>query len=122
MVQSAVDSMAETVAGLGDILSAEIDAQPQITPVVDLSQVQSGAKEMQDILNNVIPINTDAALRQADEIARAQAIAQEQAAAQENIGTTVNFEQNNYSPKALTEIEIYRKTRNQLAQAQSALA
>lgn len=122
MVQSAVDSMKDTIGQLSDALTADIDATPQITPVVDLSQVQSGAKEMRDILSNVIPINTDAALRQADEIARAQAIAQEQAAAQENVGTTVNFEQNNYSPKALTEIEIYRKTRNQLAQAQSALA
>jgi len=37
-------------------------------------------------------------------------------------GSIVKFEQNNFSPKALTEVEIYRQTKNQLSQAKSALA
>jgi hypothetical protein len=34
---------------------------------------------------------------------------------------TYHFEQNNYSPEALSDIEIYRKTNNQLSIAKSAL-
>jgi hypothetical protein len=32
-------------------------------------------------------------------------------------GSVVNFEQNNYSPKALSRAEIYRQTKNQLRAA-----
>jgi len=32
------------------------------------------------------------------------------------------FEQNNYSPESLSEIEIYRQTKNQLSQLKSALS
>ena len=36
--------------------------------------------------------------------------------------TTINYEQNNYSPKALSAVEIYRQTKNQLALTKGALA
>jgi hypothetical protein len=35
---------------------------------------------------------------------------------------SVTFEQNNYSPEALSEVEIYRQTKNQLSQLRMALA
>jgi hypothetical protein len=34
---------------------------------------------------------------------------------------SVNYTQNNYSPKALTNAEIYRQTKNQLSTAKGAL-
>ena len=51
-----------------------------------------------------------------------QAAAQAEQTAAAPGGTSVKFEQNNYSPEALTEIEIYRQTKNQLSQLKSALA
>ncbi|HEX4503218.1 MAG TPA: hypothetical protein VH187_18950, partial [Scandinavium sp.] len=35
---------------------------------------------------------------------------------------TITYQQNNYSPESLTEIEIYRQTKNQLSQLKTALA
>lgn len=98
-----------------------VDIDPTIKPVLDLSQVEKDAQKLGD-LTNVTPITAAASFGQAsaisDETAATAAAATE--ASQSNV-TQVSFEQNNYSPEALSDIEIYRKTNNQLSQVRSAL-
>jgi tape measure domain-containing protein len=108
-----------SVASISSEIAEGIDANPVITPVLDLSNVQQNAKKLTD-LTNVTPITAAPSFQQAQAIStehqQAQADQAEAAAVQQ-----FNFEQNNYSPEKLSEIEIYRQTNNQLAQAKSAL-
>jgi hypothetical protein len=70
----------------------------------------------------VTPITAAASYGQASLISAEQLAAQTEELAVPLGGTSVKFEQNNYSPEALTEIEIYRQTKNQLSQLKSALS
>ena len=47
---SALDAMRQGIAGICDILTEGIE-EPSITPVVDLSQIQNGAKTINDLMN-----------------------------------------------------------------------
>jgi hypothetical protein len=69
-------------------------------------------------LTGIVPITS---LQQASTISAEQA-AQADLTAVSPIGTSVKFEQNNYSPESLSEIEIYRQTKNQISQLKSVLA
>ena len=96
----------------------DINANPTITPILDLTQVRSQAGELSK-LTAVAPITASVSLKQASRISPLTSDAQTVAALG---GSAVHFEQNNYSPKALTNVEIYRQTRNQLSQLKTALA
>lgn len=116
-----IETMSDSLRAVPDILDGLIDMDPVITPVLDLSNIQRDAKALGD-LSNVIPITAAASYNQAASISAAQEASQTvQDAPAETPVQQVNFEQNNYSPKALSETEIYRQTNNQLSQAKSAL-
>lgn len=51
MAANAIDSAKAVVSRLGDILVNEIDAQPTISPVMDLSQIQNGVNQMNGMLS-----------------------------------------------------------------------
>ena len=72
--------------------------------------------------------NTEKSYSMASDIKRVADIAQRAKAEaskpvnQEPVkATTMNFTQNNYSPKALSKLDIYRQTKNQFAQMKGAL-
>lgn len=98
-----VTSMAkQTIAAATEALAAAIEndyASPVIAPVLDLSNVADGASRINSMFgNNRIGVD--------GEIQNGEA---------QTSGVTYNYTQNNYSPKALSRIEIYRQTRNQLS-------
>lgn len=116
--ENAIDSMKNTMSRISELITQDLDSNPVITPILDLSQVQNKARELAN-LTNVTPITAAASYGQAATIAAAQVAAQVASlsdAVTAAPATTVQFEQNNYSPKALTEIEIFRQTKNQLSQ------
>jgi hypothetical protein len=117
---SAMAALKKSMSNMSRIVSDNLDANPVITPVLDLSQVQNKAKDLAD-LAKVIPITAAASYGQASTISSEQTAVQEELAAAVPGGTSVKFEQNNYSPAALSEVEIYRQTKNQLSQLKSAL-
>ena len=120
MASSAVDAMASSMGDISLALANEIDTEPTIKPVLDLTDVQAGAKQMSDILS--APINASTSNGQAIAIS-ATAASPGGATTDTTPGTpTISFEQNNYSPESLSPIDIYRQTRNQLSQARSMLA
>ena len=47
---SALDAMRQGMSGIGNILSDDIE-EPSITPVIDLSQIQNGARTINDLMN-----------------------------------------------------------------------
>jgi hypothetical protein len=116
--QEALDAMRKTMREISSVVTDEIDPNPTITPVLDLTQVRNKAAELAALKDRFA---LDAAYGQAASISSARTVAEVEAIAASG-GSTVKFEQNNYSPEALTEVEIYRRTRNQLSQLKSALA
>jgi hypothetical protein len=100
--------MKYTIATIASTIQDGIE-DPVITPVLDLSKVQAGVRT----------INSSFAASRAGLGASQLGNLQNG----EYVGNgNVIFNQNNYSPKALSRIEIYRDTRNLFAQAKGALS
>lgn len=51
MSTSAIGTTAKSIARISDLVNSDIDAQPTIRPVVDLSDVKSGARSINGMLN-----------------------------------------------------------------------
>ena len=97
------------------------DYQPRITPVIDLSEIQNGAYEASKLWDNSPAANLSAMVRNNEITAYKEAQAEsENADAASNGG--ISFVQNNYSPKALSRLDIYRQTRNQIHQLKGVLS
>ena len=119
---SALNSMKDSMRKISDIVSTDLNSNPVITPILDLTQVRSQIGTLA-ALTNVTPITAAASYGLGARISAEQIAAQmEEIGAGASVGPTVKFEQNNYSPKSLTEIEIYRQTKNQLSQVKSLLS
>ncbi|MBO7449804.1 MAG: hypothetical protein J6U54_05485 [Clostridiales bacterium] len=107
---SAVDALAETFMAISEVIDSDIDMDPTIRPVLDLSNVTTGANKLNAMLsrNRALSIYADGSniASNLNTEGSLDAVAQ----------PTYNFTQNNYSPKALSRIDIYRQTRNQFAQ------
>lgn len=118
---NAIDSMKSSMSKITDIVSSELNPNPVITPILDLTQVRSQMGTLASI-TNVTPITAATSFGQASLISSERVASQLEEMGAALSGPVVKFEQNNYSPKALTDIEIYRQTRNQLSQIKSALS
>ena len=125
MVTDAVDQAAQdAMTAMGDAmggLSGIGELNPVITPILDLTQVKSKAAELA-ALTNTVPITAAASYGQASSISAEQTRALMEQDILAKSGAAVQFQQNNYSPTALSEVEIYRQTKNQISQLKSALA
>ncbi len=123
-MESTTNAVIDTAQGalgkIPNLLDGLVDIDPVITPVLDLTNVEKGAEQLAD-LTNVTPITAAASYGQAAVISEEQMISQTAQAETDTAVSSVTFEQNNYSPEALSAIEIYRQTNNQLSQAKSAL-
>jgi tape measure domain-containing protein len=122
--KNALDTMKKTVGDISDVVSNEINPNPVITPVLDLTQVRAQSGELL-ALTKTTPITASVSLDQASTISSENAAvlaAQVEPAPVTPPETNITYNQNNYSPDALSEVEIYRQTKNQLSQLKTALA
>lgn len=102
-------SFSNAISKISKTINSEIDTFPKITPVLDLSQVSSGSKKISEYLN--------LAKATAPTITKAKNVGSGSSKSGSNSGsnsssTTYNYTQNNYSPKALSQTDIYRQTNN----------
>lgn len=115
--ENALDTFRDSLAGVYDILASDIDASPVITPVIDIT----GVKASTDLINAML-----SKTRNIDISGTAQIASNARVADRTSFGQTVNgassgasqqfiFQQNNYSPKALSRLDIYRQTKNQFS-------
>ena len=102
----------QMLLGIESIFESEDD--PVITPVLDLSNVQDGVKNMMGLMPDS-GLNLETAVLTTASIASLLGdISGEQREVQ-NI-TNIEFNQTNTSPEALSEYEIYRNTERALDQ------
>ena len=120
LAEASTENMSDTISSLfsnsvsniSDVVEDNINTEPVIRPVIDMSDVEKSASSIDAMLstNKAVSISaSEQALRKSFD--------------EEGIpagGTVMNFTQNNYSPKALSRLDIYRQTRNQFAQLKEA--
>jgi tape measure domain-containing protein len=124
MAQSAVNTLKDTMSQVSGTLGATKDFNPVVAPVLDLTQLQKDAGQIGSLMSSKA-IAANVSYGQAASISANNGTSSgsaQAASATEVSPTVVKFEQNNYSPKALSPVEIYRQTRNQLSLAKEALS
>lgn len=115
-----IDPMAQALQQANDLVS-DISANPTITPVVDLSDVESSASRISGLFDqqqlNFSNVNFGGyASLQASRVGRNDDSNIQNGGGNQVNNVTYTFNQTNNSPKALSRIDIYRQTRNQFSQ------
>ncbi len=121
MGNDVLDEFARMVEDIAASMDDVIDFEPTISPVLDLSDVESNASKLGNMLSAAtVPI--DVSLNKAN--AASSGYENNRDFEDGYSGQTVNnfdYTQNNYSPKSLSETEVYRQTKNQLSSVKKGL-
>ena len=114
--ESAIFALRSAISNISNIIESGVDVSPVIRPVLDLSNIEAGGQWIDNMFSqkqglSVASIN--AKLPVIGQITKSTDVANPEStkATQGN----VSFVQNNYSPKALSRIDIYRQTKNQIS-------
>lgn len=114
--QETISAFDTVILSISDYLENGINAEPTITPVLDMTNMEEGLRYSNSMFasqNFKIGGLADRARAIADELN-----AKDSDSSTDNgqkAGNTYQFVQNNYSPKALSRLDIYRQTHNQFA-------
>lgn len=122
--ETALDALKKSMVNVGDIVSNDMDLTPTIRPVLDLTDIQKGSTMIDGLLTPTAIVPSES-YAQASSIAVDQRLAQQAAAdistVSEPTGPLVEITQINNSPKALSEAEVYRQTKNLVSTVKEAL-
>ena len=112
---NALNNLNSIIRNMYDIITSDMDFQPTIRPVLDLSGVEAEAVKLNTMFSRqqAMQINSSMTSRG---ISGSQNRSNDPVA-----GNTYQFTQNNYSPKALSSSEIYRQTNNQFSRFKRAV-
>ena len=111
---SAMSALKESITNISDIINNDIDISPTIRPVLDMSDIKSGGLLIDKMFNRTQGLNVASVTNKLPNINSQTSTSGINNPVQAN-GASVSFTQNNYSPKALSRLEIYRQTRNQIS-------
>lgn len=109
MATSTFDVVKSSISKLADAINSDIDTQPTIRPVLDLTNVEAGAGKLQAMFSRNQALSVSASMNRDV----GSCITTDATAAK--TGNTYQFTQINNSPKALSRTEIYRQTNNQFS-------
>ena len=91
-------------------MDSDIDSQPTIRPVLDLSDVESKSRTLSAMFSTSQAMGISASMSNRNRVDESQ-----NGNDNAKSGNTYEFNQYNYSPKALSPADIYRQTKNQFA-------
>ena len=113
MASMAKSGLTTAISQIVDWIDSDMDTQPTIRPVLDLSEVEDGARRLNTMFSYT------QALAAGNGVTNRRSHSNDEQENQNGInkskGNTFQFTQNNYSPKALSRVEIYRQTKNQFS-------
>lgn len=109
MAEAAKLGLSKAVSKVKEFITDGINTEPTIRPVLDLSNVESGAGRLNALFSRTQALSISAGMNRQDTVEI------QNGASAPNAGNTFTFTQNNYSPKALSRVEIYRQTKNQFS-------
>lgn len=108
-MKSPLEALRNTLLSLSDETYSDVNLEPVIRPVLDLSDIQNGTAKINSIFSRKHAISANS------EITKAELPDDEPNKPDSNGGNSYQFVQNNYSPKALSRLDIYRQTKNQFS-------
>lgn len=122
VASAALNTMRNTMSNVGNFLTPDMDISPTIKPVLDLSNIRKDSGQINDMLRSAT-ISPDTSYAAAVNISKEKKADDEAySGSDDNPGTTeITFVQNNNSPRALSQGEIYRQTKNQLSKVREGL-
>jgi tape measure domain-containing protein len=118
--KAALETLTKTMSTVGSIIGDNIDLQPRITPVIDLTNAKVGFSQLAALSKKQL-INAGVSSTSAASISAANKVAAAQANLIKTQQTNLTFNQTNNSPVALSTIDIYRRTKNQLSSVRGVL-
>jgi hypothetical protein len=104
-----------------DMTSLE-EFHPSITPVLDLTQVESEVSRLSGMIPTVGSFTPRVSLGRAQAIAVSRNPLHSDLTSETSQPRDVKFEQNIYAPRELTTSDIYKNTRNQITLAKEELS
>lgn len=111
---SAINSVKDAVKNISDIIDGSMDLNPVIKPLVDTSEISKAASYLDASLSRKLAYGINSTMSPNTNVSDSNN-------GVSNNNTTVNYVQNNYSPKELSRIDIYRQTKTQLASVERLL-
>lgn len=116
--RNSIDGITDSISKIKDFIVSGIDSQPVIRPVLDLSDVESGTKDLKSMINQNGGISlagvVDKVSGLSSKIDNSKNIQSETQKASP-ASNSYQFTQINNSPKPLSRLEIYRQTKNQFS-------
>lgn len=109
IAKSAKDGLSNAISKINELVEGDIDTQPTIRPVLDLSDIQAGTNKLDTLFSQSRASSIDAGMNRTsgDDILNGETNPLK--------GNSFSFTQNNYSPKPLSRLDIYRQTKNQFS-------
>lgn len=112
MGDAAVTTLGAAMGQISDISVFDMDMSPRIRPVVDLSGVESSTKRLSEMFDRAPIVAEFTASMAANHVAAVESSAMSREAHASGGAASYTFEQNIYSPKAVSTSEVYRQTRS----------
>lgn len=109
IASSAKEGLAHAINKINEIVENGIDSQPTIRPLLDISQVQAGVGQLSAMMSRRQAMSISASMNDP------AVYGIQNGDGSSAVNNNYNFTQNNYSPKALSRIDIYRQTKNQFS-------
>lgn len=125
MSENIVSTTNSIISAMTDMIDSNIDTEPTIRPVLDTSDVVSKARSISRLFDHSdlgLAYDVAGSIKKnvSDKYEETAKNLSKKDGDSESHTNQINFTQNNYSPKALSRIEIYRQTKNQLSMLKGA--
>lgn len=103
--ETATDTLSDSFSKISDCIDTDMDIQPTIRPVLDLSDVNAGAKTINAMMSNRYAMSVGSSFDEARSVSNSDLSDEPR-----GNSSTFTFNQYNNSPKALSRKEIRRDT------------
>lgn len=120
-----VDTMNETLSNVGRDIVNDLSDDLTIRPVLDLTDVNKGIDSIYSSFDRTASISFDATSNKAISALKLNTeptVGNNDSTQGNTVINNFDMTQNNYSPKALSRIDIYRNTKNQFSRLKEAIA
>jgi len=115
--KTAVKSLSNAIGNIANTVDMSIDSTPVIRPVLDLTNIEAGGQKINSLFAQRQGINVSAINSKIPIIGQSNSVndINTPQTSQTTQTAPISFVQNNYSPAALSRLDIYRQTRNQIS-------
>ncbi|MDD3040084.1 tape measure protein [Bacteroides sp.] len=115
---TAVSALQTSISKVSDLLKIDFDNLPVIKPVLDLTNIKAGNLELNSLLSGDRSISLSSTIDKTGVVSSGMtktSVLENQNGTIVTAGSTYKFEQNIYSPKPVSRIDLYRHTKNLLS-------